>query len=140
MAYGRISGTGSGYGFFAPNVKANGLILGDCDGTIISPEFRSYESSVRFNSLSSRVTDYLVDMGDSISIEKQQMEAQYYDLLFKNIAVKMYGQHHCRSDTFYVSYNILTFPTLAQFRQRKGVGEHKLRPVKEVKLTKLDYK
>jgi hypothetical protein len=136
LCYGKITGTGTGYGFFAPNIKSSGIIMGDCDGKKIYPVFNSFESAMRFSVLSSRVTDYLTSSDEPTGILDKELRDKYYGLIFKSIGVKIYNQNHCTQDTFFVSYNILDFPELKTYHKTKG--NYRLRQVKEVKLFRHD--
>jgi hypothetical protein len=134
VLYGKFTGTSMGYGFFAPNIKSGGIILGDCDGKKIGPVFANFEAMMRFSVLATRITDYLVNPADSTGIRDSAMRDKYYSLIFKSIAVKIYAQNHCARDTAYLSYNIFEFPTLAAYRL--GARNYSLRKIKEVRLVK----
>ena len=117
LYYGRFSGTGAGYGFFAPNIKSGGIILGDCDGKKIGANFNNFESMMWFSVLATRITDYLINTNDTSQIRDRSLRDKYYDLIFKSIAVKIYNQNQCLQDTSYLSYNIFEFPTLEAYRR-----------------------
>jgi len=134
LYYGKLTGTGTGYGFFAPNIKSAGIIMGDCDGKKIYPLFKNFETVMRFSVLSSKVTDYLITTNDAFALKDKTLQDKYYSLVFKSIAVKIYNQNHCTQDTFYVSYNILEFPTLAAYRN--GDRNYRFQKIKEVRLIK----
>lgn len=129
--YGKLTAAGSPYGYFAPNIKASGLIIGECGGQKIQAQFKGFEAQMRFSVLSSHVTNNLLE--DQTAPYKK-LEDKYMDLLFKSIAVKIYNQNTCRQDTFFVSYNLIGFPTLGQY----AAGDHNyyLIKIKELKLTK----
>ncbi len=132
--YGKFTGTSAGYGFFAPNIKSGGIILGDCDGNKIGASFENFESMMRFSVLATRVTDYLINTADKSEIADKPIKEKYYDLVFKSIAVKIYNQNQCMKDTSYLSYNIFEFPTLAAYRH--GYRNYHLRKIKEIQLVK----
>ncbi len=132
--YGRLSGATSSYGFFAPDVKSNGIIIGSCNGKKIEANFKTFEAGMRYNVLSSKITDYILKSQDSVGIENEQSSKQFFDLAFKSVAVKIYNQNNCTQDTIFVSYNILAFPTLKDYAL--GYHNYQLIPVKEMKLTK----
>jgi hypothetical protein len=134
LCYGKFTGTGAGYGFFAPNIKSGIIILGDCDGKKTAPEFVNFEAMMRFSVLATRITDYLINTNDTSEIRDKSLKEKYYDLVFKSIAVKTYNQNQCQGDTSYLSYNILEFPTLEAYRH--GYRNYRLRKIKELKLVK----
>lgn len=130
--YGKLTGAGAAYGFFAPNVRTNGVIIGDCDGQKITGQFKNFEAMMRFSVLSSRISNNLID--DSGEPSTKQLEDKYMNLLFKSIAVKIYNQNNCTQDTIRISYNLLAFPTLPEYAA--GDRKYYLVKLKEVKLTK----
>jgi hypothetical protein len=134
LGYGKFTGTGAGYGFFAPNIKSGGIIIGDCDGKKIEPVFKSFESMMRFSVLATRITDYLINTTDTSVIRDRSLKEKYYDLVFKSIAVKVYNQNQCQQGTSYLSYNIFEFPTLTAYR--RGARYYRLQKIKEVRLVK----
>jgi len=134
LYYGKFSGTESGYGFFAPNIKSGGIIAGDCDGKKIYARFNNFETAMRFSILSSRITDYLITRTDSTDSLNINLKEKYYNLVFKNIAVKIYNQNRCRQDTLYMSYNIIAYPSLRQYRQ--GQRGYQLQKIKEIRIVK----
>jgi hypothetical protein len=134
LVYGKFTGTGAGYGFFAPNIKSGGIIMGDCDGKKTGPVFNNFESVMRFSVLATRITDYLINTTDTSEIRDRSLKEKYYDLIFKSIAVKIYNQNQCLQDTSYLSYNIFEFPTLEAYRH--GYRNYSLRKIKEVRLLK----
>jgi len=134
LYYGKFTGTESGYGFFAPNIKSGGIIAGDCDGKKIYARFNNFETAMRFSILSSRVTDYLITSIDSADSLNTKLKERYYNLVFKNIAVKIYNQNHCKQDTLYMSYNMITYPTLHQYR--RGHQGYRLQKIKEIRIVR----
>jgi len=132
--YSRLSGTGAGYGFFAPQIKSTGLIIGDCDGNRIGARFKNFETMMRFNVMAGRVTDYLITKDDGSPITDSVLKSKFYDLVFKSIAVKVYNQNQCSQDTLHLSYNIVNFPTLRQYRA--GRRNYQLITTKEVSIVK----
>lgn len=113
--YGRYTGAETGYGFFGINVRSNGMLIGECDGTPITADFRSYETSLRFFSMANALTDDFIkpDAHDSLP---GGLLGEYNNLVFKNIAVTLFQQHGCVDSTVILSYNVLQFPTLQAVR------------------------
>ena len=133
FVYGNVTGSGSGYGFFAPSIRSNGIIVGECNGQKIMPQFKSFEGAVRFNSLSTAITDYLLSGDeDSTVTGVNKTGVAYYDLILKSIGVNTYRQNNCTQDSFFISYNIISFPELKEYRN--GDHEYSLVKVKEMKL------
>jgi hypothetical protein len=129
--YGKLTAAGSPYGYFAPNIRASGLIIGESGGKKYTALFNGFEAEMRFSVLASRVTNNLVDERDS---PNQKLEDRFMDLLFKSIAVKIYNQNKCNQDSLFVSYNIVGFPTLKEYAA--GNRQPYLIKLKEVKLSK----
>jgi len=134
LYYGKLTGTETGYGFFAPNIKSNGIIIGDCDGKKIYPRFTNFEAMMRFSILSSRVTDYLISSDESADVRDKETKVKFYNLVFKSIAVKLYNQNKCRHDTMFMSYSIIEFPALSEYK--KGHHTYSLQRIKEMRLVK----
>jgi hypothetical protein len=113
--YGRYTGAETGYGFFGINVRSNGILIGECDGTPMTADFHSYETSLRFFSMANALTDDFIrpDARDSLP---GGLLGEYNNLVFKNIAVTLYQQHGCEDTTVMLSYNVLQFPTLQAVR------------------------
>ncbi|SFW79387.1 hypothetical protein SAMN05661012_04793 [Chitinophaga sancti] len=113
--YGRYTGAETGYGFFGINVRSNGILIGECDGTPMTADFKSYETSLRFFSMANALTDDFIkpDAHDSLP---GGLLGEYNNLVFKNIAVTLYQQHGCMDSTVLLSYNVLQFPTLQAVR------------------------
>jgi hypothetical protein len=130
--YGKLTGAGAGYGFFAPNVRTSGLILGECGGKKIFPKFKSFESDLRFSALSAKITNNLLEGTDTIA--NKTLKDRYINLIFKSIAVKIYNQNNCTQDTALISYNLMAFPTIPEYAA--GHHDYYLIKVKEVRLTK----
>lgn len=113
--YGRYTGAETGYGFFGINVRSNGMLIGECGGTPMTADFKSYETTLRFFSMANALTDDFIkpDAHDSLP---GGLLGEYNNLVFKNIAVTMYQQHGCVDSTVLLSYNVLQFPTLQAVR------------------------
>ena len=131
-SYGKYTGSGSGYGFFAPNIRSNGLIIGDCAAQQVQIKFRSNESKCRFAALSSEVTDYLLQKDTSNNKQEAEEQEKYYDIILKSIGVQLFKQSSCQNNTFYISYNLLNYPTRAEFLL--GQRGYSLIKLKELKL------
>ncbi len=116
--YGRYTGAETGYGFFGINVRSNGLLLGECGGQKLSPEFLSYETSLRFFSMASAVTDeYLEPLSGSDSAKASASTGNdYHNLVLKNIAVTLFQKNNCADTSVLLSYNLISFPTIAEIR------------------------
>ncbi|MBV7532878.1 hypothetical protein [Chitinophaga sp. sic0106] len=109
--YGRYTGAETGYGFFGINVRSNGMLIGECNGEAITPEFRSFETTLRFFSMGNSLTDEFIKPG-----EHTEMLNDYNQLVMKNIAVTLFRRRHCMDTAIYISYNMLDFPMLQQVR------------------------
>ncbi|MDN3582448.1 hypothetical protein [Mucilaginibacter flavus] len=129
--YGKLTAAGSPYGYFAPNIRASGLIIGESGGKKYTALFNGFEAAMRFSVLSARVTNNLIDSRDSTD---HKLEDRFMDLLFKSIAVKIYNQNKCTQDSLFVSYNIVGFPTLKEYTA--GNRQPYLIKLKEVKISK----
>jgi hypothetical protein len=114
--YGRYTGAETGYGFFGINVRSNGLLMGESDGQVLTADFRSYETTLRFFSMGNALTDDFIKPGAQDSLHKSRaadIMNEYNQLVFKNIAVTLFQQHRCQDTAISLSYNLLDFPSLA---------------------------
>ncbi len=111
QVYGRYTGAETGYGFFGINVRSNGMLIGECNGTAITPDFHSFETSLRFFSMGNSLTDDFIKPG-----AHTEMLSNYNDLVLKNIAVTLFQRHHCMDTGIAISYNMLDFPMLSAVR------------------------
>jgi hypothetical protein len=114
--YGRYTGAETGYGFFGINVRSNGILIGECGGKELTAEFNSYETSLRFFSMTNALTDDFVKPGDSSHSQVKSIMSEYNKLVLKNIAVTMFQKGECEDSVVSVSYNVLGYPTLAAVR------------------------
>jgi len=97
------------------------------------PQLSSYEGAIRFNSLSTSITDYLFEnMADTAGKKNYSLTVAYYDLMLKSIGVRLYNTYNCNTGSMLVSYNIINFPGLSEYR--KGEKEPALISVKQMKL------
>jgi hypothetical protein len=119
--YAQVTGAGTGYGFFAPNVKSSGVVITESCGQKMMPHFNSFETKIRYHSLSSCLVDDIFNKRDSTQITKAnvQLEMDYYNLAFKNIALKLMNDTGCTADSVSISYNVIALPTLAEKRTNK---------------------
>lgn len=126
--YGRITGCDAGYGFFAPNVRSSGRVSMENGNSRYVPHFRSREASLRFSTFESIISERLIrDKDTSITKEIDSLTNRYFDLLYKNIAAKIYNQQHLRYPKVVVSYHLFEPPTLAAYRKgKKGLEEIQL--------------
>ena len=111
--YGRYTGAETGYGFFGINVRSNGMLIGECGGKELTADFISYETSLRFFSMTSALTD------DFIKPERQDtanIMSELNNLVFKNIAVTMFQKGQGQDSTVVLSYNLLSYPSLSAVR------------------------
>jgi hypothetical protein len=117
--YLRFSGTETGYGFFAPNVKSGGAVLAKINKNTIVPEFNSFEGTLRYNCLSSEILDYVYKKKNTTS--KNIVKERYQELVLKNIATKLLNSNSTLSDSITVSFGIIKFPSLEEARQGMNV-------------------
>ncbi|SHK83250.1 hypothetical protein SAMN05444266_101295 [Chitinophaga jiangningensis] len=126
--YGRYTGAETGYGFFGINVRSNGMLIGECNGEAITPEFHSFETTLRFFSMGNSLTDDFIKPG-----EHRQLLNDYNQLVMKNIAVTLFQRRHCMDTAIYISYNMLDFPMLQQVRSGAAPA------YSQVKLISINY-
>jgi hypothetical protein len=112
--YGRYTGAETGYGFFGINVRSNGMLIGECGGKQLTADFNSYETSLRFFSMTSALTDDFIKPGHQD--EAKNIMSELNNLVFKNIAVTMFQKGDGADSTVVLSYNLLSYPTLAAVR------------------------
>lgn len=112
--YGRYTGAETGYGFFGINVRSNGILIGECGGKQLSADFISYETSLRFFSMTNALTDDFIKPGRQDS--SNNILSELNNLVFKNIAVTMFQKGHGQDSTVLLSYNLLAYPSLSAVR------------------------
>ncbi len=115
--YGRYTGAETGYGFFGINVRSNGILIAECGGNGLTADFNSYETSLRFFSMANALTDDFMKTSQKTDSLKLAQGTDYMrafsNLVLKNIAVKMYQVNSCPDSVISLSYNLLSYPTLA---------------------------
>jgi hypothetical protein len=129
-SYGRYTGAETGYGFFGINVRSSGLFIAEAQGKKLLPDFESLESSVRFSSLSSTITDPLLKPRTGDMTKPDSLVRVYNELVLKNIATTLYRKHNVSDSSITISYMLLEYPRLSEFR-RNPAG-YSLIPVKTV--------
>ena len=117
-----LTGSDSGYGYFAPNVKSNGLLMTEACGQKLVPQFNSFEARIRYRSITSRLIDDVLSNRDTTGMNpaKLKLEKDYNNLVYKNIALKLLNDNHCTDDSMRVSYNIIVLPSLAEKREKEA--------------------
>lgn len=111
--YFRYTGTETGFGFFAPNVKSHEVLFFESCNNPLELTCETYEGSLRYDCLISSTTDYVMD--EITGKEKKgSLRQQYSDLLLQNLVSKVQqineSQNDCKTVT--VTYRLLEFPPL----------------------------
>ncbi len=132
----RYTGTETGYGFFAPNVRSNGLLIGETDMVLKEPPFLSFEGRNRFTTLSSQITEQMLkSIEDTIprtlDIIAKKWE-NYYTLILNSITQKTYQGISVKSDSLTLSYNLIDYPPLKIASSAKSVIPNLLK-IKKIK-------
>lgn len=117
--YSKYTGVETGYGFFGINVRSYGLFIGECDGRKITPEFNSFEIAFRFSCLENYLSNDFLKTNKNNYKHAKEME-KYRDLIIKIIAVKLYNDNNCKNNSLILSYNLLDFPSLVEFRKHNN--------------------
>jgi hypothetical protein len=121
------TGFDTGYGFFAPNVASDFVLLfeikdslGQTIGQSAMPRFRQKESSVRYTSLYNMFLD---------KISKQEQKEnnqymQYLDIVIRQIALKVKKDYPAGA-VVHAKLYLYDYPSLQRYRK----GDHKERAV-----------
>ena len=122
QVFAHLSGADSGYGYFAPNVKSNGILMTEACGQKLVPQFNSFETRIRYRSISSRLMDDVLSGRDTTLMTPAalKLERDYNNLIFKNIALKLLNDNHCTDDSMRISFNIIELPSLAEKRAKEA--------------------
>lgn len=127
--YGEITEATSNFGFFAPNVKSTGFVAIECNGKVLLPKFQNAEARIRFSQLESKTTDYIVN-----DYKSSPVMENFYNLMFRSVAIKIYNDNNCQSPRFTASYQLLEFPPLAAYKN--GYKNYELVKIKELRLSR----
>lgn len=133
--YGRYAGIETGYGFFAPNVRSRGEITFEINGKNNTPEFKTNEGYIRYQSLCSDLVLGVLTSSDSTNSTKdgiKKIREKYFDILNRNMAVKVINTLNTNTDTVMLHYNLLMYPSLQDKRKLINIKLEK----QEVKLLK----
>ena len=110
--YYRYTGTETGFGFFAPDVKSHGDMFFESCGNLLNLPFETNEVSIRGNCLINNVTEYIND--DLQSGKKFTLKHRFSDLLIQNLVAKV-GQVNSSKNNckiIRVTYKLIEFPPL----------------------------
>ena len=135
QVYCRYTGTETGYGFFAPNVRSGGSVTVQLNGKNMFPQFNSLEGQIRFSGLSGELIENLLTPVDTMEMHAREISIvknKYHEILFKNIAVKMANESHQSVDSVMICYNLVRFPTLTDAREGR-FDKPRLYKLKELK-------
>lgn len=111
-SYYRYTGTETGFGFFAPDVKSHGEMFFESCETLLDLPFETNEGLIRGNCLITNVTEYIND--DLQNDKKNTLKQRYSDLLIQNLVAKVRQvnslQNNC--SIVKVTYKLVEFPPL----------------------------
>lgn len=116
--YGKVSGTNCGYGFFAPNVRSNGILIVEGGGKKTTPVFQTHEAQLRFDGF---VGDLINDIIPEKAALQQdsvlaKLEDRYNQLLLKNITLSTLRNQGIYCDNAAVTYAALNIPDMEESR------------------------
>lgn len=112
-SYYRYTGTETGFGFFAPNVKGQGTLFFESCGTLLDLPFETNEGNIRSNCMISSVTDYIKE-----ELEKKDksptLKHKFSDLLIQNLVAKVRQVNGLDNECtmVQVNYKLVEFPPL----------------------------
>jgi hypothetical protein len=118
------TGLDTGYGFFAPNVASDFILmfeLKDKQGKVtqnrIMPNFKNKESIVRYTSVFNMFLDKIAAEG----VEKKENKyQQYLDVILKQIAINVKKQNP-NTDKISAKLYLYDYPSLANFKKNKSL-------------------
>ncbi len=115
--YGRVSGTDCGFGFFAPNVRSNSVLVVQGCKNKLTPMFNTHEGEQRFNGfLGDLINDYMPKENQDLNVKIDSLNKKYNALALKNIALNVMRQNKVNCDYFQVTYSVLDFPSMEEAR------------------------
>lgn len=122
LVYSKYTGAEMGYGFFAPNVLSSGGMSFKYKGKNLTPIFKTREGYVRFYTLISEFIGHIVNPqrhpGAKSTKEGEDLQSKYYDLVYKNVATKVYADYDCKEDMV-ASLYIYAFPDLELYNSNE---------------------
>jgi hypothetical protein len=118
------TGLDTGYGFFAPNVASDFILmfeLKDKHGKVtqnrIMPNFKNKESIVRYTSVFNMFLDKIAAEG----VEKKENKyQQYLDVILKQIAINVKKQNP-NTDKISAKLYLYDYPSLENFKKNKSL-------------------
>lgn len=120
--YYRYTGTETGFGFFAPDVKSHGAMFFESCGTLLDLPFETNEGNIRKNCMVTNITDYIREEIED-NDKKITIEQIFSNLLIQNLVAKIRQvngiDQGCK--TINVTYKLVQFPPLE-------VAEHSRKP------------
>ena len=120
--FAHYTGADMSFGYFAPNVRSNGVVITESCGKKLMPNFNSFESRVRYHSATSKLIDDAINKRDTTAANKSELisETDYNNLIYKNIAIKLMNESDCTADSVMISYNFIILPSLAEKRENSN--------------------
>ncbi len=114
--FGKISGTDCGYGFFAPNVRSNGILIVEGAGKKTTPLFQTHEAQLRFDGF---VGDLINDIIPEKASSNQdslttKLQDRYNQLLLKNITLSTLQEQGIECDNASLTYAALNVPSIEE--------------------------
>jgi hypothetical protein len=121
LIYMRYTGTETGFGFFAPNVKSNGVLFGTLGNKNYSIDFNTNEGNSRLSSLFNAVTDKMLKEVVNDKDKKDDLIDKINNLIVKNIAVKLKSnlKNNNSGEIFDFTYSLFEYPPLSMIK--KGI-------------------
>lgn len=114
--YSLLSGVNCGYGFYAPNVKAEASIFLEANGEILHPEFHSGEGSLMFSTLIGGMTNKILEEIEDVQENEKQgysIISKLDELILKNIGLQTLAKNNVRVEDFNIHYCLLVPNDLA---------------------------
>jgi hypothetical protein len=128
------TGFDTGYGFFAPNVASDFILMfdiknaqGDAIEKTVMPQFKQKESRVRYTSMFNMFLDKL----EQKSEDKDTPYAQYLDIVLRQITTKVKSDYPMAVSIHSKLY-LYDYPTLERYK--KGETQEKVILISELKL------
>mgnify|MGYP001167396381 CR=1 FL=1 len=122
-----LSGSGSGDGFFAPNVLSSSILYIQDDDGIIEVKGNNHDNTLRVGALNSSLLSFELNKSDSKAVIDKIVDERrenYNDLYYKNI-LSYYIANYNLSNTAKVRLDLFDYPTLKQYNAKNNKGEIK---------------
>lgn len=135
--YAVYTGTSTGYGFFAPNVRSPIKLSCMYQNNEVVPTFHSNEGKLRYNNLIGSLVENISAAKDTIQAAEKKafdIKRRYNELVFKSIAVKLWNDCKLPPSDLSMCLSFVKHTPLKEARKGKTY-DNVLLPLQHLNLT-----